>query len=376
MLETFIATRIFNGSEMLSDVPITIENGKILSFDSVSNAKEVRLKGTLVPGFIDTQVNGGGGALFNHQPDIDTLQSLIMAHAKFGTTSVLPTVITSDITTMQCAANAVSQAIQRTVPGILGIHFEGPHLSPIKKGIHSEKHIREFSQQEMDILCRDDLGIKVVTLAPESVSCEVIKTLIENDVIVSLGHSNATYQQTVAALKAGAMGFTHLFNAMSTLTSREPNMIGAALQDQKSWCGIILDGHHVHPVTASIAHKVKALGKIMLVTDSMSTIGSEQTSLNFDGHEIKLSGNRLTSHTGQLAGSALDMISAVNNAVDMLGVSKLEALRMASLYPATFLRQEKQRGQLLVGSEADLTLISEEHPSRVLGTWCSGTQIF
>lgn len=373
---TYIADRLFDGTQMLSDTPITIEEGRVVSLGTISGAKEVRLSGTLVPGFIDTQVNGGGGVLFNHQPNVSALKSVTTSHAKYGTTSVLPTLITSNVKTMSMAADAVSEALNHNIPGILGIHFEGPHLSSIKRGIHSEQQIRELSQQELDIFCRDDIGIKMVTIAPETVSCETIKTLVQNNVIVSLGHSNASYEQTIAALNAGATGFTHLFNAMSGMSSREPNMVGTALNDLNSWCGIILDGHHVHPVTARVAHKAKATGKLILVTDSMSTIGSDQSVLKFDDHNIQLVGDKLTSQTGQLAGSALDMITAVNNSIDFLGVSQNEALRMASLYPAEFLKIETQQGKFIEGSQADFTLISNEHPSRVSATWVAGSQLF
>jgi N-acetylglucosamine-6-phosphate deacetylase len=378
MLITFIADSVFDGVKLRSACPITIEDGKIIALDRVAGARELRLPGILVPGFIDTQVNGGGGALFNHQPDVNALIALITSHAKFGTTSVLPTLITSDINKMSMAADAINEALTQNIPGILGLHFEGPHLSAIKKGIHNDKHIRTLSQQELDIFCRDDIGIKMVTLAPETVSCDTIKTLVENDVIVCLGHSNATYQQTVAALDAGATGFTHLFNAMSALTSREPNMVGAALLDENSWCGLILDGHHVHPATAKLATQAKAKGKMILVTDSMSTIGSNQKSLEFDNHKISLHGDKLTSQTGQLAGSALDMITAVNNARVMLDVSLEEALKMASVYPADFLGINTELPLISVGANADFTLLEKTNNAalHVSQTWISGKQIF
>lgn len=378
MLITFIADSFFDGVQLRSDCPITIEDEKIIALERVAGAKEVRLPGILVPGFIDTQVNGGGGALFNHQPDVSGLLALATSHAKFGSTSVLPTLITSDINKMSIAADAINEALTQNIPGILGIHFEGPHLSSVKKGIHNDEHIRTLSQQELDIFCRDDIGIKMVTLAPETVTSDTIKTLVENDVIVCLGHSNATYQQTVAALDAGATGFTHLFNAMSALTSREPNMVGAALLDENSWCGLILDGHHVHPGTAKLATQAKAKGKMMLVTDSMSTIGSNKKTLEFDGHKIKLMGDKLTSQTGQLAGSALDMITAVNNARVMLDVSLEEALRMASVYPADFLGINIEVPLLDLGANADFTLLEKSNNAalHVSQTWISGKQIF
>jgi len=378
MITTLIADTLFDGKACHQRMPISFEDGVIIALDTVAGAKEIQVNGLLTAGFIDTQVNGGGGLLFNHDTNINTLSVMTKAHAKYGTTGCLPTLITSDINTIQQAADAISEALGKNIPGVLGVHFEGPHISTTKKGIHSAQKIRSLSQQELDIYCRDDLGIKVVTLAPENVSCEIISTLVDNKVHVCLGHSNATYEQTMAALDAGATGFTHLFNAMSGLESRAPNMVGAALLDKNSWCGLILDGHHVHPASALLALRAKEQQKMMLVSDSMSTIGSKQSSLVFDGHDITLSGDKLTSQTGQLAGSALDMVTAVNNAISMLDIPLSEALNMASLYPANFLGIEEYRGQLSVGSQADFTLLSTETsvPRRALSTWVAGTRLY
>jgi N-acetylglucosamine-6-phosphate deacetylase len=377
MITTLIADQIFNGKDLQKERPVSFENGKIISFDTVAGAKEIRVSGLLVPGFIDVQVNGGGGYLFNHQANFHALTAMINAHSQFGTTGLLPTLITSDLDTIKKSADVISTAIQQKLPGILGIHFEGPHISVPKKGIHNCDHIRGLSAQELDVYCRDDLGLKVLTVAPENITTEQISILVDNKVRVCLGHSDANYEQTLAALNAGATGFTHLFNAMSPLTSRQPNMVGAALLDEKSWCGLILDGHHVHPATAKLAIRIKNRGKIMLVTDAMSTIGSTQTAIEFDGHCIQLSGNKLTSQTGQLAGSALDMNTAVNNAQSMLGISVNESLRMASLYPAEFLGIERSHGQLSIGANADLTLLSlNNSSSKVQSSWIDGNKIF
>ncbi|TMP57026.1 N-acetylglucosamine-6-phosphate deacetylase [Pseudoalteromonas sp. S1612] len=377
MRTTLIAEQLFDGKTLHENHPISIEDGKIIAFDTVKGAIENKVSGLLTAGFIDTQVNGGGGYLLNQDTNLHTLKAMTNAHAKFGTSSLLPTLITSDVRKIEQTANLISTALAQNTPGIIGVHFEGPHISEPKKGIHSSQQIRGISQQELDIYCRDDLGIKVVTLAPESVNCDIIKTLVASNVHVCLGHSNATFAQTKAALAAGASGFTHLFNAMSALESREPNMVGAALLDEQSWCGLILDGHHVHPSTAKLAYKVKAAHKMMLVTDSMSTIGSEQTHLQFDGHQISLTGDKLTSNTGQLAGSALNMITAVNNAVKMLNIPFIDALKMASLYPAQFLGIADSYGQLSIGSNADLTLISTTNSSpHIVNTWIGGRAIF
>jgi N-acetylglucosamine-6-phosphate deacetylase len=378
MITTLIAEQMFDGKNIINNQAISFENNKVISFYSVKGAKEIKVSGLLAPGFIDVQVNGGGGYLFNHDTNLIALKAMVSAHSRFGSTGLLPTLITSDIETISTAANIIALAMKAQVAGIVGVHFEGPHISEPKKGIHSSEHIRPLTEQELDIYCRDDLGVKIVTLAPENVTTEQIKYLTAHNVKVCLGHSNASYEVTQAALAAGAIGFTHLFNAMSPLTSREPNMVGAALLDEHSWCGLILDSHHVHPATAKLAVRAKKNGKMMLVTDSMSTIGSSQQAFEFDGHKIQLSGDMLTSQTGQLAGSALDMITAVNNAQVMLDVSLEEALRMASLYPASFLGLTTENRQLAIGANADFTLLEYGNNSalHVSQTWIGGKQIF
>ncbi|MCH2055532.1 MAG: N-acetylglucosamine-6-phosphate deacetylase [Thalassotalea sp.] len=377
MVTTLIADYLFDGQQLLENQPISFDGNEIVALDVIEGADVQIFEGILVPGFIDVQVNGGGGVLFNHDTSLQTLEKMVQAHAKFGSTSLLPTLITSDINTLHQASNTISKAILAETPGIIGVHFEGPHLSTVKKGIHSSSHIRKLSDEELAIYCRNDLGIKIVTLAPENVSVEDIQTLVAHDVRVCLGHSNASFEQTLSALDAGATGFTHLFNAMSGLDSREPNMVGAALYDAQSWYGLILDGHHVHPATAKVAYKAKSSGKMMLVSDAMSTIGSEQSAFEFDGHEITLVGDKLASKTGQLAGSALDMITAVNNAKSMLNISLEESLRMASLYPTQFLNSS-QYGCLKVGNRANFTLISNEKncPHKVTSTWIEGEHVF
>lgn len=378
MITTLIAEQFFDGIVMHYNQAISFENDKIIALDTVKNAREIPVFGLLVPGFIDIQVNGGGGKLFNDSPTLETLEAMVSAHAKFGTTAMSPTLITDNLPIIEQAANTVSLAMTKKMPGIIGIHFEGPHISVAKKGIHHGDKIRGITAQELAIYCRADLGQKIITIAPETVEPAIIKVLVEHGVHVCLGHSNANYEQTSAALDAGATGFTHLFNAMSPLGSREPNMVGAALEDKLSWCGLILDGHHVSPITARIAYQAKAKHKMMLVTDAMSTIGSEQSSFVFDGHQIHLTGDKLVSNTGKLAGAAIDMITAVNNAVSMLDIPLSEALNMASLYPANFLGIGESRGQLSVGSQADLTLLSTEKSARhsVLSTWVAGTRLY
>ncbi|CAM4015663.1 N-acetylglucosamine-6-phosphate deacetylase [Shewanella aquimarina] len=373
MKQTLIAERVFDGEHFHHNQAITIEDGRIVSFDKASDVEPILLAGTLVPGFIDVQVNGGGGALFNDAPSIEKIKTIGLAHAKFGTTGFLPTLITDDIQVMHAAADAVAEAIALKTPGVLGIHFEGPHLSVPKKGVHPVDFIRRISDEELAIFARNDLGTKVVTLAPENVAPEVIRALVECGVRVCLGHSNADYDTVVKALNAGATGFTHLFNAMSPMDSRAPGMVGAALESQAAWCGLIVDGHHVHPASAKVAIATKPRGKVMLVTDAMPPVGmDDDASFELFGTQVVRQGDRLNAVTGELAGCVLDMNGAVNNSVDMLGVAREEALRMASKYPAEFIGQ-RQRGIFTIGAKADMVLLDQDN--RVARTYIDGQLI-
>lgn len=374
MAQFFQVERVFTGTEFLENVTLKIEQGKIteLGHDIVESAH--KLNGLLVPGFIDVQVNGGGGAFFNAQQSPECLHKIAHSHCQFGTTVVMPTLITDSIDVMNKAADAVAQAINDKVPGVLGVHFEGPHLSLPKKGTHSEKFIRGISEAEFAVYARQDLGLKMVTLAPENVSIDDIKRLVDYGVKVCLGHTNADFETAMAALEAGADGFTHLFNAMSAFTSREPGVVGAALWHQTSWCGLIVDGHHVHPASAKLAISTKPKGKIMLVTDAMPPVGTDDTEFDFfDGRTVIRTGDRLNSSTGELAGSVLDMASAVRNTVNTLDISLDEALRMASTYPAEYLGLEKSKGKIDVGFDADFVLL--DNNQNALATYVLGNNI-
>ncbi|MFB2813980.1 N-acetylglucosamine-6-phosphate deacetylase [Shewanella xiamenensis] len=372
---TLIAEQLFDGEAFHRDVPVTIEDGLIASLDTASGAKEIRYPGTLVPGFIDVQVNGGGGALFNSSPTVACIETIGKAHARFGTTGFLPTLITDNVQVMAKAADAVALAVAQKSAGVLGVHFEGPHLSVPKKGVHPQGFIREITEAELAIFCHQDLGIRVVTLAPENVSPEVIRLLVESGVKVCLGHSNADYDTVVAALAAGATGFTHLYNAMSPLGSREPGVVGAAIESETAWCGLIVDGHHVHPAAARIALRAKPRGKVMLVTDAMPPVGlDDETSFELFGTQVLRVGDRLNAVTGELAGCVLDMATAVENSVKMLGLPLGEALRMASLYPAEFLGIAESVGRLAVGQRADLVLLDNQH--KVLANYIAGNAVY
>lgn len=369
------ANRLFDGETLHHDVVVTVNDGYITSIVQSGSdvAFDEQVTGTIVPGFIDLQVNGGGGVLFNASPSLNGIRAIMAAHAQYGTTAMLPTLITDKIEVMEQAADAIAQAMAVKEPGILGVHFEGPHLAVAKKGAHSEEFIRPISEQEWAILSRKDLGLVYVTLAPENVLLSDIEKMIELGIKVSLGHSNANYATAQAALDAGADSFTHLFNAMSPLQGREPGMVGAALINDSAICGLILDGLHVDYASCRVALQAKPKGKLVLVTDAMPPVGSDQKEFDFFDRKVFREGDKLTATTGELAGSALDMATAVANAQSKLGLSLQESVNMASLYPAQYI-ENSELGHLTVGAKADMVHLSDD--GSVIDTWIAGTKVF
>ncbi|GGD52781.1 N-acetylglucosamine-6-phosphate deacetylase [Lacimicrobium alkaliphilum] len=373
MSTTYQAKYFFDGEKMHENATITIEGNHVLSLAPQPGAQAIQLDGLLTPGFVDVQVNGGGGALFNTDTSIDGLGRIREAHSRFGTTAMTPTLITDDIRRIEMAADTMAQAIEEQLPGILGIHFEGPHLSKPKKGIHREHFIRPISDAELIQFCRQDLGKVIVTLAPENVPADIIRELVSKGVQVCLGHSNADAQTVTEALEAGASGFTHLFNAMSPLTSRAPGMVGAAMADENSYAGLIVDLYHVHPLSALAAIRAKGSDKIMLVTDAMAHVGSDASELPFFDTRIRREGDKLTIPEGNLAGSALDMASAVRNCHQNLQLPLQDCLKMASLTPANYLGLAQNIGKLQPGFNADMVLLNDEQ--KVEQCWIGGQPV-
>ena len=326
----------------------------------VAQAKQHELRGhLLLPGFIDVQVNGGGGVLFNETPTVEALASISAAHRKFGTTGLLPTLITDTPEVMRAALKAVNDAIDQGVPGILGIHVEGPFLAPARKGIHDAKLFRLPDANDMLALTAGNRGVVMLTLAPEQVPMDTIRQFSQAGVVVVAGHTAADYTTVRAALDAGISGFTHLYNAMTPLSSRDPGVVGAALDDPHSWCGLIADGHHVHPVALRIAIAAKARGKSVLVTDAMPPVGSDNPSYVLNGETITARDGVCQSDAGVLAGSALDMASAVRYAVQTIGLPLAEASRMASSYPAAWIGRDRVQGHLVAGQRADFAVVDD-----------------
>jgi len=366
------ADRIFDGHTMHQHAQLSIVDGHVVNISDINEQATQHINGLLCPGFVDLQVNGGGGALLNTHAGVAGIKTILAAHRQCGTTSMLPTLITDTIEVMAQAADAIAMAINQGVAGVIGVHFEGPHLSVAKKGAHSAEHIRGLSDKEWQIFSRTDLGKIMVTIAPENVSPDDITRLCQLGVTVFLGHSNADYHCAQTALEAGASGFTHLFNAMSPFTSREPGMVGAALLNDSAVCGLIVDGHHVDHAACQLALKTKPKGSVVLVTDAMAVTGTDIERFDFFDREIIRTGDRLNSTSGELAGSALDTATAVRNTVNHLNVSLEEALRMASLYPAQCLSLEQTIGQLVVGARADFIALDEE--LHVQGSWLLGSK--
>ena len=326
--------------------------------------------GILVPGFIDTQVNGGGGVLFNDAPTVDTIRAIGRAHRKFGTTGFLPTLISDDLHVIRSGIEAVDSAIAQGVPGVLGIHIEGPFLNEHRKGIHDADKIRGLDEEGYDVLTSMKSGRTLVTVAPECTTPQMIARLVSAGVIVAAGHSNGRYADVRAAIGAGLTGVTHLFNAMSPLGARQPGVVGAALESDSIWCGIIVDGQHVSPATLKVALRCRPHDKFMLVTDAMPSVGSDTKEFVLQGKRIVARDGACFDENERLAGSDLDMAWAVRNAVELLDLPLETAFAMASAAPAAFLGLKSDRGAVSSGHRADLAWLGGD--LNVRGTWIGG----
>ena len=368
--------RVLRENRLVEGRCVLLADGRILDIVAPSERRVRRAERRdlggqlLLPGFIDSQVNGGGGVLFNDAPSVESIRAIGRAHRRFGTTGFLPTLISTDLDIMARAIAAVRGAIEAGVPGVLGIHIEGPYLSLARKGVHDPAKLRELDASALGLLTSLRGGRTLVTLAPEVTTPQIIEKLVAAGVVVSAGHTNATYAEISIALRHGLTGFTHLFNAMSQLTGREPGAVGAALEDPTSWCGIIVDGAHTDPVVLRIALRCKPHDRFMLVTDAMPSVGTNNDSFELQGRRISVSGSTCLDEDGRLAGSNIDMATCVRNAISMLGLSLPEAVRMASQGPAEFLGLAHDTGRIAPGLRADLVLADEG--LNVLETWIAG----
>jgi len=365
--------RVLIGDEVRDDCCVVIDGGRIdeVCASPPPDAEVLDLGGEfLLPGFIDVQVNGGGGRLFNDDPSVETIAVIAAAHRRFGTTGLLPTLISDDFSVIERGIAAVDEAIAAGVPGVLGIHIEGPFLSNARRGIHLASMLQRFEDRFVELLSSARNGRTLVTVAPECVTPAQIGRLVQAGVIVSAGHSDADYETVRAALDAGMTGFTHLFNGMSQLTNREPGMVGAALEDRTTFAGLIVDGHHIHPASLRVAINAKGIDKLMLVTDAMPTVGADEQEFMLQGRAIQRDGDRLVSEDGVLAGSTLTMASAVANAIEQGRIGLSAAVEMASSSPAHFLGLGDQIGAIRAGFRADLIAMRDDFT--VARSWIGG----
>jgi N-acetylglucosamine-6-phosphate deacetylase len=376
MRTALVNGRILAGDRIVSGQTVLLAEGRIEAVVSAADprghdAVAIDLEGhTLLPGFIDVQVNGGGGVLFNDDPSLESIRAIGAAHRQFGTTGFLPTLISDDLDTIGQAIAAVQASLEARLPGALGIHIEGPFLNWARRGVHDPKHLRRLDSGVLSLLCGLRGGRTVLTLAPEMTTTDMIAQLAANGILISAGHSDANFAQTSAAIAHGVRGFTHLFNAMAPLAPREPGIVGAALYDANTWCGIIVDGHHVDPVMLKLALRCKRHDRFMLVTDAMPPVGSSEPSFVLQGRTIHVEDGVCRDENGTLAGTALDMATAVRNAVSLLGLEVAEAARMASEYPAAFLGLDHELGRIAPGYRANLALLDDE--LKVRRTWIEG----
>jgi len=326
--------------------------------------------GWLMPGFVDTQVNGGGGTLFNDDPSVDGIARIAAAHAAFGTTAFLPTLISDRPDRIAQALAASDAAIAAGIAGVVGIHIEGPCLSPRRKGIHDAAHFRRLDAEMVALLTRPHRGVVMVTLAPECADAGAIAALVAAGVRVSAGHTDLGYAEARAAFGAGVTGVTHLFNAMPPLHHREPGIAGAALDDPRPWCGLIVDGVHVPPAMLRIAIRARGPERMMLVTDAMPSVGAIEKDFVLQGRQIRVADGKALYDDGTLAGADLDMASAVANSVGMLGLNGETASALASTNPAAFLGLDRERGTLAPGFRADWVQLDRDF--KPCGTWIDG----
>ena len=382
MSKAIRGARIFDGNAWHDEAALLVSNGTVEAIvpeaavpadaDMVSAGG-----GILVPGFIDLQVNGGGGVMLDDGPSVEGLRTICAAHARFGTTALLPTLITDTRETTAAVIAAGREAVTAGVPGFLGLHLEGPHLSLARKGAHDPSLIRPMDDDDLERLlaCRGTFPAMMITIAPENVTESQVSQLSEAGFIVSLGHTEADFETAGRYARAGARTVTHLFNAMSPLGHREPGMVGAALDNGDLHAGLIADGIHVHPAAMGAALRSKqGPGRIFVVTDAMSPIGTNLESFTLNGREILRQDGRLTLADGTLAGADIDMISSVRFLHRALGLPLEEALRMVSAYPAEAARVAYRKGTLKAGFDADFVLLTDDLAMK--STWIGGACIY
>ena len=368
-----VGARIFDGTRLLDGHAVVLDGGRITAViadrDLPAGVSRLKVTGLLAPGFIDWQVNGGGGVLFNETTTMAGIAAIGAAHRRFGTVAFLPTLITDTRPKMREALAATAAALGK-VPGVVGVHLEGPFLNPERKGVHDPRLMRLIDEDDVAAITTAKAGRIVMTVAPEKVPSPVIARLSAAGVVLSAGHTAASYDTIRGARDAGLTGFTHLYNAMPPLAGREPGPVGAALDDEDAWCGLIVDLHHVSAASLRIAIAARGWHRMTLVTDAMPTVGSSETEFTLLGRVVRRRDGTLKTDDGTLAGSDLDMASAVRNTISALGLPLEAALHMASRAPAEFLGLGGELGRIAPGYRASLVLLDDQLV--VTETWIDG----
>jgi N-acetylglucosamine-6-phosphate deacetylase len=376
-MKVLYGARLFDGERFLDDHALVIEAASIRAIveleDRPHGGEDVDLGGgVLAPGFIDWQVNGGGGVLFNAEPTVEGVAKIAAAHRREGTTAILPTVITDAPDVLAAALTAAGQA-HVLVPGALGVHVEGPFIDPRRKGAHPAEWIRPLREKDVEALIGALAGIVVVTLAPASAPLNLIARLAQSGIVVSLGHSDASAEEASAVFDAGARAVTHLYNAMSQLSSRSPGVVGAALADPRIICGLIADGEHAYPAAYRAAIAAKGARGVALISDAMPPAAGGPDMFELQGRIIKRDGQKLVDETGTLAGAAITMRDAVRYVATTLRLPLADALAMATLTPAHLLGLDDWIGRLGAGMQADLVHLNDA--LEVEAVWVQGREV-
>ncbi|WP_273523081.1 N-acetylglucosamine-6-phosphate deacetylase [Rhodosalinus sediminis] len=360
----FTGARVFDGERILGGHAVCVEAGRVVAVEPEATLapgvpRERLGGGLLAPGFVDLQVNGGGGLMLSEAGGPADLARIAEAHARRGATTILPTLISDTEAATEAAIAAVAEAAAAEVPGIAGLHLEGPHLDPAKAGAHDPAHLRPMTGADLDRLATaaGKLPCLMVTLAPEAAGMAQIRALAEAGAVVALGHTGCDAGTAERAFSAGARVVTHLFNAMAPMGHRAPGLAGAALAAGGEDAGIIADGHHVDPRMLGVALRAKAgPGALFLVSDAMALAGTEAESFALGGRTVRRDGGRLTLDDGTLAGADLDLARAVRGMI-AAGAAPETALAMATSAPARVAGLEA--GRLAPGARADLVHLDD-----------------
>ncbi len=372
-LLTFVGARIFDGNRLLDGHALVVRGGRVLDIAAAGGApaagREMALDGGILsPGFVDLQVNGGGGAMV--APDRDALARIAQAHGRLGATTILPTLITDTPQTTQAVMAIVAGMVADGVPGIAGLHLEGPHIA--RAGAHDPALLRPLRPADTAAMTAAAAQMSLmVTLAPEAASPEATAALARAGIVVALGHTDALADECSAHFAAGARGATHLYNAMSQLSSRAPGLVGAALSDPRVAASIIADGHHVAPAALRTALLAKPDG-LFVISDAMAVAGTDDAGFTLGARRIARRDGTLRLADGTLAGADLDLSAAIRHVHRVCGAALETALAMATSRPAALMGWHDV-GRLTRGARADLVHLADD--LTLAGVWQAGLRI-